>query len=81
MEHQEQSGLLYSPGQDQGLERNGAMEKCNCGSDLPPEPQYDARGIFCFWACDKCRAEKQSHFRPEVFTDANYWHDEPIDDE
>ena len=53
---------------------------CACGSGLAPEPHYDARGIFACYACDKCRERKMAGFRPEVFTDPNYWHDEPLDD-
>jgi hypothetical protein len=39
----------------------------------------DARGIFCCYVCDKCKAAKMTKYRPEIFTDPNYWHDEPID--
>jgi hypothetical protein len=30
---------------------------------------------------EECEAEKLSHFRPDVLTDSNYWHDEPIDED
>jgi hypothetical protein len=64
------------------LERNGTMANkiCMCGSGLPKEPTYDARGIFCFYSCNDCRDTKKSYFRLDVFTDPNYWHDEPIDE-
>jgi hypothetical protein len=54
---------------------------CNCGSGLPKEAQYDARGIFLTYTCKKCEQEKLSQFRPDVLTEHNYWHDEPIDEE
>ena len=53
---------------------------CMCGSMLPKEPQYDARGIFLCYTCNKCYRMKMSGYRVEVLTDSNYWHDEPIDD-
>jgi hypothetical protein len=43
--------------------------------------QYDARGIFLTYTCDKCHARKMSIYRPDVLTDPNYWHDEPIDED
>lgn len=54
---------------------------CSCGSGEVPDAEYDARGIFLTFACPKCREKKLGQFRPEVLTDPNYWHDEPIDDE
>jgi hypothetical protein len=41
----------------------------------------DARGIFCTFVCDKCEALKRTRFRPEIFSDPNYEHSEPIDDD
>jgi hypothetical protein len=55
------------------------LTECTCGSREFPEPVYDARGIFCCYVCDKCRAEKMSHLRPEIFTDPDDLADEPID--
>ena len=40
----------------------------------------DARGIFCCFVCDRCEEVKRLAYRPDIFTDANYWHSEPIDD-
>jgi hypothetical protein len=54
---------------------------CYCGSGRTQEPTYDARGIFCFYACDECRDTKKAGYRHDIFTDPNYWHDEPIDEE
>ena len=49
-------------------------------------PQYrfavfDARNIFCFYACTWCEAYKKSKYRPEIFTDPNYPTTEPIERE
>ena len=57
------------------------MRECNCGSGLPREEVYDARGIFVTFVCDKCREKKLSGFRPEIFTDGDYECDEPVDPE
>lgn len=52
---------------------------CPCGSGLPSQWQYDARGIELCRTCDKCHAGKMSHYRRDVLTDPNYWCDEPIE--
>lgn len=57
------------------------LRPCHCGSGLERSAEYDARGIFLTYVCEKCRKEKLSHFRPDVLTDPNYWHDEPIDED
>jgi hypothetical protein len=59
------------------------MEKkvCSCGSNLSFEDIYDARRIFVARVCNKCREQKLKKFRKEIFTDPNYWHDEPISDD
>jgi hypothetical protein len=54
---------------------------CRCGSGLPREACYDARGIFLCYACPKCRTRMLSGYRPDVLTDPNYPCDEPIDPE
>ena len=41
--------------------------------------EYDARGIFLCRVCDDCQDAKLAQYRPDVLTDASYWHDEPID--
>ena len=33
------------------------------------------------YVCDECRKEKLSGYRQDIFTDSDYWHDEPIDAE
>jgi hypothetical protein len=55
--------------------------KCNCGSGLYKQPHYDARGIFVYYSCPECENTKKARYRPEIFTDPNYEHDEPIDDD
>lgn len=42
---------------------------------------YDARGIYLTRVCDRCERERLSGFRPDVLSDPNYWHDEPLGDE
>lgn len=48
------------------------IPECPCGSGEDGHIEYDARGIPLGYMCDKCRAEKLSHFRPEVLTDPDY---------
>jgi hypothetical protein len=55
--------------------------ECSCGSGEIQQAEYDARGIFLTYACDQCRKERLSHYRPEVLTDSNYECDEPIEPE
>jgi hypothetical protein len=55
------------------------LKDCPCGSGLERSANVDARGIFLCYTCDKCHDEKMSHYRPEVLTNPNYSHDEPID--
>ena len=55
------------------------LQECPCGSKEFPEAHLDARGIFLCYACVKCEREKLSHYRADVLTDADYWHNEPID--
>ena len=62
------------------LERIRNME-CNCGSGEPPVPYYDARMIFLCYACDICWPNKRKQFRDDVWTNPDYPHSEPIDDE
>jgi len=57
------------------------MSECNCGSGLERFPLTDARGIFCTYVCDKCEKEKRSTYRADIFTDPDYWADEPIEQE
>ena len=55
------------------------LTQCPCGSGDWPEAVHDARGIFVAYVCDKCRSDRLSGYRPEIFTNPRYSHDEPID--
>lgn len=57
------------------------MALCTCGSGKHRFALTDARGIFCTYVCDDCEAAKAATYRPEIFTDAAYEADEPIDDD
>lgn len=54
---------------------------CPCGSGKDSYWQYDARGIELCRTCDDCHEEKMARYRPEVLTNSNYWHDEPIEED
>lgn len=56
-------------------------QECTCGSGKYPKAQHDARGIFLCYTCDKCETKKLSGYRPEVLTDPDYWHYEPIEED
>ena len=55
--------------------------ECICGSGLPAQRNYDARGIYLCMTCYKCHIEKMAKWRPDVLTNPNYWHDEPLDED
>lgn len=55
--------------------------ECTCASGLYPRPLVDARGVFCCYVCDDCEGSRRARYRPEIFSDPDYWHDEPIDDD
>jgi hypothetical protein len=46
----------------------GGRYGCSCGSELWSEWEYDAQGIELGRMCDQCRAERLSHFRPEILS-------------
>ena len=53
---------------------------CPCDSGKLREPQFDGRGIFLCFTCEKCHKEKMSGYRPEIlgfYTQADV--DEPIE--
>ena len=54
--------------------------RCPCGSGEYGEPLYDARGIYVSKVCEKCEAKIKAGFRSDIFTDSDYWHDEPIEE-
>ena len=56
------------------------LTECPCGSKEYPEAEYDAQGIFLCYACDRCRKEKLSHYRPEILSGYDQSDvDEPIE--
>jgi hypothetical protein len=57
------------------------MKECFCGSGEPRRELKDARGIFCTFVCDRCEARKRAGYRADIFEDAAYWADEPIEPE
>jgi len=57
------------------------MTKCNCGSGKNRYELLDAKGIFVSYVCDNCIRSVMDKYRPEVFTDAAYWTDEPVEEE
>lgn len=57
------------------------MKLCPCGSGEPRRELVDARGIFCTFVCDKCEKQKRAKFRSDIFTDSQYWTDEPVEEE
>jgi hypothetical protein len=57
-----------------------APRTCVMGRHLKPKRAlYDARMIFLAYVCDACEEAVQGRYRPDVLTDPNYWHDEPIE--
>jgi hypothetical protein len=57
------------------------MRECTCGSGLERYALNDARGIFCTYVCDQCKAQRRHEFRDDIFTDPGYQADEPIESE
>jgi hypothetical protein len=56
-------------------------KECRCGSGKPRWILYDARSIPCGYVCDDCEAKTKAKYRPDIFTDSQYWSDEPIDED
>lgn len=54
---------------------------CNCGSGLTSHILNDARGIYCGRVCPVCEAKIKASFRPEIFSDPNYYTDEPVEED
>lgn len=55
------------------------LQQCLCGSGEFPEALHDGHGIFMTYACGKCKAEKVSGFRSDIFE--QYDCDESIEDD
>ena len=43
--------------------------------------EYDARGLYLCRVCVKCEEQKMRSYRPDVLSDPQYWHDEPLDED
>ena len=41
----------------------------------------DARGISCGLVCEKCAPEWIKSYRPEIFYNGSYSHDEPLEED
>lgn len=67
--------------EEETLKKIAQANKCNCGSGLEAEELVDARGIFCCMVCSRCKKSQMAKYRPEIFENANYWADEPIDED
>ena len=52
---------------------------CPCGSGLYREPVSDGHGIFMFYACAKCKSEKERKYRDDIYM--KYQADEDIEPE
>jgi len=59
----------------------GRLQQCPCGSGHFPWELTDARGIFCSYVCQSCEAKVRAKYRPDIFTDSQYWADEQIEPE
>lgn len=58
-----------------------SIRECPCGSGEMSRDLYDARGLFLARVCGACLEDRLNSFRPDVFTDSSYEHDEPLDEE
>ena len=52
---------------------------CKCGSGQHRRRLYDARRIFVAYVCDVCEPSVRAMYRPDIFTDAQYWTDEEVE--
>lgn len=52
---------------------------CDCGSGETREAVYDGYGIFLCFVCSRCREQKTSQYRSDIFE--RYEADEPIEPE
>ena len=67
-----------------GGRMNEASQACRYGAHADPcsrRALHDARGIFCAYVCDVCESDVRARYRADIFEDANFWHDEPIEEE
>jgi len=55
--------------------------ECICGSGKNSWVLSDARGIYVSRVCADCVKKVKAKYRPEIFADSNYAHDEPIEED
>lgn len=56
------------------------MKTCfRCNTGKPRRELVDARGIFCSFVCDDCEKKVRKGYRPDIFSDSNYWTDEEVE--
>ena len=63
------------------MQWTGRIKHCPCGSGEISRDIYDARGLYLARVCGHCIERRMGAFRPEVLTDRNYDHDEPIEED
>jgi hypothetical protein len=54
---------------------------CNCDGGGERRSLYDARNIFVAYVCDACEPSVRARYRPDIFSDPQYWTDEEVDDD
>lgn len=52
---------------------------CICGSGHQSWWLHDARAIPVSRVCEACIEKKRAQYRPEIFTNPNYYTDEPVE--
>jgi len=55
------------------------LTNCTCGSTEQRYAKHDGHGIFLFYCCSKCEAEKLKKYRDDILI--AYHTDEPIEEE
>jgi len=48
-------------------------ELCSCGSGQQRRPLSDAKGYFVAYVCEECEPNVKKKYRPEIFTDPDYY--------
>lgn len=60
--------------------RRPEKKLCKCGSRRVSWILSDARGIYVGRVCVQCVWRVKAQYRPEIFTDPDYAHTEPIEE-
>jgi len=56
------------------------VKPCPCGSGKDSRWLSDARGIPLKRTCPDCEQTVIAKYRPEIFTNPDYWTDEAVDE-